>query len=461
LISTVAAWGLLQYFIPAFNELANKNFQISDIVNWTYIPGLFVMAIVVGLLSGIYPAAVLSGFNPLEVLRGSFSSTTQGTWMRNSLVGFQFFVSIALIIATIIVYQQLEFMQHKALGFNKEHVITLQNAQGMTAQQEDTFKKQLANFSGVTSVSGCNTQPGGYYFGMSMKPPKAIEMTTGSGLMVDEGYVECMGMEMVDGRAFSEDFMDTLSVVVNESAIKEMGLIDPIGKKLVSNDDLLNPNAGETSQYTIVGVVKNFHFQSLHQKISPLFFIHNQRNILQGSDPLVTVRLKSENIQQTINQIESKWKEFQPEQPFNYTFLDKDWAALYTKEQVQQKVFSRFALLAIFIACMGLLGLAAYTIQQRRKEIGIRKVLGASIPGIIGLLSKDFLKLVVIAFVIATPLGWYFGSQWLQEFAYAIEVEWWMFALAGVLAVLITFLTVSYQSVRAALANPIHALKEE
>lgn len=461
LISTVVAWGLLHYFIPAFNQLADKHFVITDIVNWQYIPWLLGLSIVVGLISGLYPAAMLSGFNPLEVLRGSFSSTHQGKWMRNGLVGFQFFVSIALIIATIIIYQQLDYLQNKQLGFDKEHVITLQNAQGMTVQQEETFKKEIGNLTGVSAVSGCNTSPGGYYFGLSMKPPKANEMTTGSGMMVDEGYVECMGMNMAAGRSFSDDFMDTLSVVINQSAAKELGLTEPIGAKLVSNDDLLNPNKEVPSVYTVVGVVEDFHFQSLHQTISPLFFIHNQRNFTQGVDPLITVRLKPQNIQNTIAQIETKWKIFQPEQPFNYTFLDKDWSALYIKEEVQKNVFWRFSLLAIFIACMGLLGLAAYITQQRTKEIGIRKVLGASIPNIVALLSLDFMKLVGIAFLIAAPMGWYFGNQWLQDFAYSIEIEWWMFALAGILAVLIAFLTVSFQSIKAAMANPIHALKDE
>ena len=381
--------------------------------------------------------------------------------MRNVLVGFQFFISIALIIATLIVFRQLEFMQNKKLGFDKDHVITLANAFTMSAQDEDTFKDEVKKLGGVVSVSGCNTMPGGYYFGISMKPPSANEMTTGSGLMVDEGYVECMNMEIIEGRAFSEDFMDTLSVVVNEAAVEEMGIDDPIGKKLVSNDNNLNPDPENPSTYTIVGVVKDFHFQSLHQEISPLFFIHNQRNFISGADPLITVRLNGQNINETINSIEGLWGQFQPETPFKYTFLDKDWAALYAKEEIQRKVFSRFAMLAIFIACIGLLGLAAYITQQRTKEIGIRKVLGASVTGIVTLLSKDFLKLVLIAFVIAAPLGWYFGKQWLQDFAYAIQLEWWIFALAGALAILIAFATVSFQSVRAAMANPINSLRDE
>jgi putative ABC transport system permease protein len=286
-------------------------------------------------------------------------------------------------------------------------------------------------------------------------------MTTGSGLIVDEGYIECMDMEIVTGRSFSEEFMDTLSVIVNEAAIAEMELIDPIGKSITSNDQFLNPNPNEPSVYKIVGVVKDFHFQSLHQVISPLFLIHNQRSFTPGVDGLITVRMNPPNFQETISNIEGLWQKFQPEQPFNYAFLDNDWAKLYEKEMDSRRVLSVFSIIAIFIACMGLLGLAAYITQQRTKEIGIRKVLGATTENIVTLLSKDFLKLVAIALVVASPIAWWFGQKWLSDFAYRIEIDWWIFAFAGLLAVAIAFFTVSYQSIRAALANPINSLKDE
>ena len=350
----------------------------------------------------------------------------------------------------------------KELGFKKEHLITLQGAGGMTAQQEDTFKKEVLNLTGVKSIGGCNSQPGGNYFGMSFQPPGATEMTTGSGLIVDEDYLECMEMEVVEGRSFSIDFMDTLSIVINEAAVSEMGLEEPVGTQLVSNDNFLNPNPSERSIYTIVGVVKNFHFQSLHQVISPLFFIHKQRSFTPGVNNLLTVRLKPGNFQETINSISALWKQFQPEQPFRYTFLDRDWAELYEAEQKAQRVFGLFSMLAILIACMGLLGLAAYVTQQRTKEIGIRKVMGATVPNIVAMLSKDFLKLVIIALLIASPVAWYVMQNWfLEDFVYRINIAWWMFALAGVLAVFIAFFTVSYQSIRAALVNPINSLRDE
>lgn len=461
LISTLLAWALLQFAIPFFNEIANKNFTTAQIVNWQYIPGLLGLGLVVGLLAGSYPAFILSNFKPLEVLRGKFASTGQGAFLRNSLVVFQFAISVCLIIATIVVYRQLEFMQNKELGFDKEHLLTIRGAFGMTKEDSETFKNELKNLSGVKAVSGCNNQPGDNYFGMSFQPKGATEMTTGSGLIVDEGYIECMDMEIVQGRSFSEEFMDTLSVVVNEAAIAEMELNDPIGKSLTSNDNFLNPNPNEPSVYKIIGVVKDFHFQSLHQVISPLFLVHNQRSFQPGVDGLITVRMNPPNFQETINNIESLWQKFQPEQPFNYAFLDNDWAKLYEKEMDSRRVLSVFSIIAIFIACMGLLGLAAYITQQRTKEIGIRKVLGATTENIVTLLSKDFLKLVAIALVVASPIAWWFGQKWLSDFAYRIEIDWWIFAFAGLLAVAIAFFTVSYQSIRAALANPINSLKDE
>ena len=284
---------------------------------------------------------------------------------------------------------------------------------------------------------------------------------TGSGLIVDEGYVECMSMKLVAGRSFAEAFADSLSIVINEAAAREMELAEPVGTRLISPDNFLNNTEGESTGYTIVGVVEDFHFQSLHHPISPLFLINNQQNFMPEVDNLITARLEAGNVLATLQRVEQLWKELQPELPFQYAFLDRDWAELYGKEMAARKVFGLFSLLAILIACLGLLALAAFTVEQRTKEIGIRKVLGASVLSILGLLSRDFLKLVAIAIAIATPMAWYAMKQWLDGFAYRTTLSWWAFALAGALAIGIAFLTISYHSLRAALGNPVEALRSE
>ena len=461
LIAAVLAYALDWIALPSFNGLTGKSFSMTDLLSPIFLLILLAAAGVAGLLSGVYPAISLSGFKPMDVLRGKFMQGTKGAGLRNSLVVFQFGISVFLIISTILVYKQLEFTQDKELGFDKDSLVTLQNAGGMTAQQGETFKNEVAKLPGVAAVSGCSNQPGDAYFGMSFQPQGAEEMTTGSGLVVDEGYVECMKMEIVSGRSFSKEFSDSNSVVINESAAREMGLTDPIGKTVVSNDQFLNFQDGTQRQYTVVGVVKDFHFQSLHHVISPLFLVHNQRGFNPGVDGLVTVRMGAGDVLPTLQQIEDLWKQFLPEQPFNYAFLDRRWANLYEQEMTTRKVFGLFSLLAIFIACLGLLALAAFTAERRTKEIGIRKVLGATTGGIIGLLSKDFLKLVAIALVIASPIAWYAMNEWLQDFHYRIDIEWWVFVLAGVVAILIAFLTVSFQSAKAAMMNPVKSIRTE
>lgn len=461
LVSAGLAWAINSLALSGFNALTGKAFTAGHLFSWQYLLLLLSAATVAGLLSGAYPAFALSGFKPIEVLRGKFMQTSKGIGLRNALVVFQFAISVFLIVSTILVYRQLEFTQNKKLGFDKESLLNLQGAGGLTKQQQETFKNELAQLPGVAAVSGCSNQPGDPFFGMSFQPKGEQEMTTGSGMIVGEGYLECMKMELAAGRSFSKEFMDTLSVIVNEAAVREMDLKDPVGKTLVSNDDFLNPVEGQQSVYTIIGVVKDFHFQSLHHVISPLFLVHNQRSFTPGVDGIITVRFQPGEVQSTLRNIENLWMKFLPDLPFRYAFLDREWANLYEKEMTTRKVYGLFSLLAIFIACLGLLALAAFTAERRTREIGIRKVLGASTPGIIGLLSGDFLKLVVIALVIASPVAWYAMRQWLQDFAYRIDVDWWVFALAGGVALSVAFLTVSFQSIRAAMMNPVKSLRSE
>ncbi|MDH3649559.1 MAG: ABC transporter permease [Saprospiraceae bacterium] len=447
--------------LPFFNGITSKELDWTSIVELKSI-GLFTgLVLLVGLLSGLYPALFMSGFRPLQAIRGRLMKQTGGLGLRNALVVFQFGISVFLIISTMMVYRQLQYTQNKDLGFVKESVVTLRNAGGMTVSESETFKNELRQVPGILAVGGCSNQPGDLFFGMSMRANGAIETTTGSGLIVDERYIDCMKMNVVDGRSFSEDFGDSLSIMINESAVREMDLEDPVGKIVTSQDGFLNPDPENPQEYRIVGIVGDFHFQSLHHRISPLFLIHNDRNFNAGVDNLVTVRLKTQNLTSTLQEMENLWRRTQPATPFRYSFLDQQWAHLYDQEITSRKVFSLFSLLAIFIACLGLLALASYMTEQRIKEIGIRKILGASIGGIVGLLSKNFLKLVIVSIIIAVPLAYYFLNNWLNSFAYRTSLSWWVFGLAGVIALLIAGLTVSYTTIRAALSNPMNSLRNE
>lgn len=459
-LSAIAAGLLVALVIPRFNALTEKLFVASTLLTPSYLGVLTGLALLTGLAAGFYPAIFISSFKPMEVLRGKLLANTKGIGLRNVLVVFQFGISIFLVAATILIYQQLNYTENKSLGFDKESLVSLQNTGGFTAQQTTTFLQQIRDLPGVEAASGCNSMPGQFYFGVSFKPPGADEMTTGSGLVVGEDFAQCMKMELVQGREFSKEFMDTLSVLVNEAAVREMGLEDPLGTRLTSSDDFLTPNPEEPLQYTIVGVLKDYHFQSLHHEISPLYLVNDQRGFNPGVNNLVSVRLGAGNPQAALQQIERIWTRFQPDVPFAYSFMDQEWANLYVQERQARKVFILFTVLAIIIACLGLFGLAAYMVEKRRKEISIRKVLGASAPGIIQLLSQDFLKLVVIAMIIASPVAYYFIDQWLQDFAYRINIQWWVFVIAGGLAVLIALLTVGFQSLRAALANPVENLRD-
>ncbi len=464
LITTSAAaiaWCINLIALDPFNQLANKSLTSADLLNPKYLLILFGATVLTGLLSGAYPALSLSSFKPLAVMQGDFMGKTKGAGLRNVLVVFQFAVSVFLIIASIFVYKQWMFTQNKPLGFEKESLLTIEGTGGFEIQEEETFKKELAKLTGVEAVSGCSTQPGSQYFGLSFRAQGAQEVTTGSGIMVDEGYVECMKMDMVAGRSFSEAFMDTASLVINETAVNELGLDDPVGKILTSSDDFLNPEEGIRAAYTVVGVVKDFHFQSLHHPITPLFLIHNQKNFNAGVDPLITVRFSTDDYRQTLSEIGVLWSRFRPEVPLRYAFLDQDWANLYDKEITTRRISGLFTLIAIFIACLGLLALAAFTAEKRTKEIGIRKVLGASVPNLVTMLSLDFLKLVLIGILIAIPLSYYAIDRWLEQFAYRINISWSIFFLAALIAIAIAFLTVSFQSMKAALLNPMKSLRNE
>jgi putative ABC transport system permease protein len=357
------------------------------------------------------------------------------------------------------VFSQMGFISNKKLGFQKEQIFVLHNAFALR-EKTDAFKQQLLKIPGVEAVGGTSEMPGGEaWFGTTFKKPEDNESVTGRAAIVDDDYVQTMRLELLAGRSFSKQFNDSLSVIINERAAQDLGLgPNPLGKRLIQPGSFFDPNQGDVA-FTVIGVVSDFHYQSLHEPIAPLFLQHNR--VFQGNNTLLAARVQMAHNQSFIQEAQKYWSTFAPDQPFHYSSLDANLDNLYANEKRTQLIFGIFAFLAVFIACIGLLGLSTYMTYQRTKEIGVRKVLGATVLSITNLLAKDFLKLVLIAIVLATPVSWYLMDRWLADFAYRIQLQWWMFVLAGLLAVVIAFLTISFQSVKAALMNPVKSLRSE
>ncbi|WP_159471519.1 ABC transporter permease [Dyadobacter sp. 3J3] len=437
--------------IPWFNGLAGKAISKGLLENPLFVSGLFITSVVIGLLAGIYPAVVLSSFEPVTVLKGRFTSGLKGVVLRKSLVTIQFSISIILIIATLVVYTQMTFMRERDLGFSKEQMLII-NSEGDVNRH--VFQQTLDGLTGIQSTATSSSIPGGAFDGAYSE----IENKNGDfqvahlGLyLVDFNYMPQYKLKMAAGRMFSKDFRtdSTEAMIVNEAAVKLLGYsspLDAVGKKF--------KQWGHEGK--IIGVMKDFHFVSLHETIKPL----TMRIDPAGSN-LISVKIGGNNIKETLDIIESKWKLLVPNRPFNYYFADEFFDRQYRSEEGFEKLFFNFAMLAIFISCLGLLGLASHSTIQRTREIGVRKVLGASTGNIVGLLSKDFLVLVVLAFIIASPLAFFCMDKWLQNFAYKTNIQWWIFAVAAILSVAIAFGTISYLSIRAALTNPVKSLKAE
>lgn len=443
--------------IPLFNDLSSKQLSLSIIEHPVLVPVLFCFAIVVGLLAGSYPAFYLSAFQPIKVLKGRLSTGFRNSIFRNVLVVFQFAISIALIIGTIVIYKQLNFIQDKKLGFQKEQVLVI-NSTYVLENKTEAFRDEVLKNPQVVSgtvtgflpiPSSRNDSP--FFPEGEIDHNKAVAMQYWS---VDHEYIPTLGMELKEGRNFSKDFLtDSTGVIINETAASLFGYQKATGRKITLLADPADPSSSKT--YTILGVVKNFHYESMRENIGALCMI------LDRSTQAISFRLKTAEVASTVASIESIWKKMAPGEAFNYTFLDEGFNAMYDVEQKMGKIFIAFAILAIFIACLGLFGLATYAASQRTKEIGIRKVLGATIPDITSMLSKDFIKLVLIAAIIIFPVAWYAMHKWLEEFAYRITISWWIFFLAAGVALLIAIITISFQAIKAAIANPVKSLRTE
>ncbi|MCF0074754.1 ABC transporter permease [Dyadobacter sp. CY261] len=448
-LSAVLAVTIVALLLPSFNNLTSKQIVLpmSEPSFWGIIAGLLV---VTGLLAGSYPALFLSSLNPVRILKGALKFDSSSVWVRQGLVVFQFGLSVILIVGMIIIYRQVGFVQSKNLGFDRENLVYFP-IEGELFNKFDILNEELSQISGIKNVSHMTANPasnGNGTDGISWPgsdPNNPVRFTP-----VGFGYnfTKTMGLEVVQGRDFSKAFpTDSAGYLLNETALKIMNFKDPIGQKI---------KWGSTTG-TIVGILKDFHFQSLHTAIRPMIAYLGARQP-QGN---VVVRIEAGKTPETLAAIGKVCKKLNPNVPFTYAFTDQEYARQYQSEQIVGKLAGYFAFLAIFISCLGLFGLATFTAEQRTKEIGVRKVLGASVAGIVGLLSKDFLKLVVMAIVFASPVAWYVMKQWLQGFAYQISIEWWMFALAGVIAVLIAVFTISFQSIRAAMMNPVKSLRSE
>jgi len=454
MIALLLSIGLTALVLSTFNALVGKELSLWVLTDPVVVLSLLAGSLLIGSLAGLYPALVISSINSALVLKGKYNTSSKGVWLRNSLIVFQFFISISMISGMLMLDKQMRFMQNKNLGFNKENVIVLDQAQEL-GQRQQAFRNELLNIEGVAQASFSFAMPGDFIgnFIANSENPEIPQVRTFS-VVIDDEYISTMEMEIVAGRAFSKDFNDSLNVVVNETTAFLLGYDDPIGKKVFNP----SPGPNQSPEFTIVGVVKDYHHQSLHSEIPPmlLFNVSNQAVL-----PRIGIRVDTQNTLSLLREIEEKWKSFDIERPISYSFLDEKLAALYRSDQQTGKIFTLFTAVTIIMACVGLFGLAAYVTQQRTKEIGVRKVLGASIGNIVLLLSINFTKLILISFLISLPLVYFGMGEWLEGFAYHTNIDPLTMIGSGILTVVLAWATISYYSIKIAILNPVNSLRSE
>jgi putative ABC transport system permease protein len=440
--------------LPLFNQLAGKQMHLSSLFLSWLLPAMTVLIFVVGCVAGSYPAFYLSSFQPIKVLKGTIAKGFKSSWLRSSLVVFQFIISIILIIGTIVIYNQLDYLRRRKIGYNREQVLVLHNTYPLDKQIK-TFRQEILKIPGVENATISSSLPtttnfneNGWFRDATFDASKAVIMTN---FYIDENYIPTLGMQMIKGRNFSTDFpTDSAGIILNEAAVKLLGFKDPL------NEILYRPgNDDKPIAFRVVGIVNDFNYSSMHNKVGPLIMEFT------ASTGSIALRIHTISIASLIKKIQAKWDAMAPGQPFNYTFMDADFNNIYHAEQRTGKLFICFAVFAIFIACLGLFGLVTYAAEQRTKEIGIRKVLGAKPGGIVAMLSKDFARLVLLASIIAFPIAWWAMNKWLQSFAYRINISWWIFMVAAAIAIMIALITVSFRAIKAAIANPVKSLKTE
>ena len=433
----------------------SKQFVIQNLIAWQSLPVFFAVLLVISLVAGAYPALALSGFMPSAVLKGTAKLSMGGVNVRKGLVIFQFSLSIALIAGTIIVYSQMNKLLDKELGFDKEHMMVLDyNYDNSVNAKSEVLKIAMEANPAILSAAFSRSVPGSYF------PNAGTEIQTSDGEMkmfiqpifqVGMDFIPHFGLELVAGRSYSRDYPSDSSkaLVINESVAKQYGYTNP--------DDIIGKKFNQWGRSgEVIGVVKDFNYISLHRTIEPLTL-----PLSPYASRYLSLKVKTENISETIKEVGQLWSQLAPHRPFLYSFLNDDFNRQYHADFIFRKLFTTFSCLAIFIACLGLLGLATYTAEQRTKEMGIRKVLGADIINIVTLLSKDFMKLVFVSIVIATPISWYVMNQWLHGFAFRIDIQPWIFILAGLIALSIALITISYQAFKSAVMNPVNSLRSE
>jgi putative ABC transport system permease protein len=449
-IAALTAWALL----PVFNQIAGKDLTIQLHMLVWLIPLLVLTAVVIGVLAGSYPAFFLSAFQPIHVLKGKLATGFKGGSLRSVLITMQFGISIFLIIGTTTIYNQLHYIQHKDLGFNRNQVLVIKNTQALKGQAS-VLQQEIKQLNGVSNASlssyqptSKNRNPDAVFTNTDINPKNALytEIWT-----IDEDYLATMGMTLVKGRNFSKQFAtDSSGIIINEAAAKMLGYNnDPLNKKLYQ------PLPNQTKQYNVLGVVKDFNFTSLRENITPVVMV------LGADNGALSIRLNITDMAGIMSQIKQKWTGLSTTEHLDYSFMDQDFDTAYRAEQRTGSLFLLFTVLAIMIACLGLFGLTAYAAEQRNKEIGIRKILGAKASTIVAMLSKDFIKLILIAIAISTPLAGLAMHQWLQGFAYRQDIQWWVLLLAGLVSIIIAFITISFQSIKAARINPVESLRSE
>jgi len=465
LIAAALAIIIAQLLLPVVNSLTLKHLTMAG--NPSVLGYMIMAALFLGIVAGFFPAVYLSSFRPILVLKG-LKFAEKGTLnLRKALVIVQFTISTVLIIGALIISQQMHFIQSAKLGLNKDQVVVVKNAGFLSRADRDAFQNSGLQIPGVKKIAESDGVVGGQNWtnGMRLKGSQNSQLM--NFLSVSYDFLDALGIQIKEGRNFSSKFpADTMnngipkgpldqnigSTILNETAVRDLGIPEPVvGKQVLWGDD------GDTMYYvTVVGVAKDFHFTSLRNQIKPFAFVN-----IPGRVANFTIKLSTDNIKQSLAQLENTWKKFSADRPFEYNFLDETYAGLYQSESRFQKVFISLVVLGIIIACLGLFGLATFAAQQRVKEIGIRKVLGASVSNLIGLLSKDFLKLVIIALIFAVPIAWFAMDKWLQDFAYRINIHWWVFMIAAIITVFIAWITISTQAFKAASSNPVKSLRTE